>query len=485
MARSGLAVALSVGLVALIAAACSAEEIVEKTPLDAFCEAMGGVAAKCQGTCDDTLRRDCGAVATNLTADAMQRATDCFLSGRCADVCLSKALVDLPRSPAKESIRDAYCGTCAKGQTDCVATFFSPQTPSNQGGPGAPLLPYADATGARVAADCAAQEGCQLGFSACALDATKRGMQGLGSESAECLVRGLFEEGETKRAPDGGAIVVTCTPANCSGCCRDDLCLGGTAKDACGKGGGTCETCSGTATCEASACKVPCGPDTCAGCCSGNTCVLGDQKDACGRAGAACTKCGASFSCSEGACVDTSCKATCAGCCSGSNCLGGTTGSACGKGGNACIACGKGLTCSAMGCTLDPNALFNVVVQSALIPVKNKQNSSWDVLNGLPDPYAKAYSALGTTSHSGQTGYFIDTTYPQWGYTILRDVPARELLNSFSLEVWDDDSDFDDVVGGCAIKLDATMFDGALRTRTCPATPSNVEIYVSFRLVAK
>lgn len=485
MARQGLAATLSVGLVALVAAACSAEEIVEKTPVDAFCEAMGGVAAKCQGGCEDTLRRDCGGVAENLTQAAMQRATDCFLSGRCADVCLSKALVDLPRTSAKDAIRDAYCGTCAKGQSDCQASFFSPQTPSSQGGPGAPLLPYADTASSRVVAECASVEGCQLGFSACALDATKRGMQRLSSESAECLVRGLFEEGETKRAPDGGAIVVTCTPGNCPGCCRDDLCLAGTGKDACGKGGGTCETCSGTATCEASACKVPCGPDTCAGCCAGNTCVEGNEKAACGKAGLACTACGSSFVCSEGSCVDTSCKATCAGCCAGSTCLGGTSGSACGKAGNACVDCGKGRTCSATGCALDTNALFDVVLQSAVVPVLNKQGAAWDPFGGLPDPYGKAFSSLGAASHSGTTRLLTDTAAPQWAETILRDVPARELLNSFSLELWDDDYDSDDVIGGCAVRLDAAMFDGSLRTARCAATPSGVELQVTFRLVAK
>jgi hypothetical protein len=49
----------------------------------------------------------------------------------------------------------------------------------------------------------------------------------------------------------------------------------------------------------------------------------------------------------------------------------------------------------------------------------------------------------------------------------------------------DDDYDFDDTIGGCAIKLDTTMFDGALKTARCPVTVSGVEFSVVFKLVAK
>lgn len=486
MTRLRFSLAATLTLVGLVAVACSAEVPTTSTPEESFCEAMAGVRDKCPAGCEEVLRSDCSKVAGAIKPEALRKATDCFLSGACASVCLSKTLVDLPASEGQTTLRSRYCGTCAQGQSDCATTFYASQTPSTQGGVGAPLLPFADGVLTNVGNDCAATEGCQLGFSSCSLESVKRAMGGIVSPaSAECLVRGLRSEDAERRAPDGGAIVVTCTKQNCAGCCRDDLCLVGTDKNACGKGGGSCETCSGTATCEASACKVPCGPETCAGCCENNVCNDGTTKDVCGKGGKACTKCGASFVCTDQSCVDASCKATCAGCCSGSTCLGGTSATACGKTGNACVDCGKGRTCSPTGCTLDTNALFDVLLSAASVPLVNKSGGSWDFNGGLPDPYAKAFSSLGTSSHSGTTSFIADTTFPQWNAAVLTQVPARELLSSFSVELYDDDYDFDDLIGGCPIRLDASMFDGSLKSAKCPATPSGVEITLYFRLVAK
>ncbi len=486
MTRVRFSVAASLVVAGIVAAACSAEAPPTSTPAATFCDAMAAVRDKCQGGCEDALRADCPRVAGTLQASALQKATDCFLSGACGSVCLSKTLVDLAPTEGHASIRSKYCGTCAQGQPTCETSFYAAQTPSTQGGPGTALLPFADGITRNVSADCAASEGCQLGYSACSLASTKRALAGgVTADAAECLVGGLRAEAAERRAPDGGAIVVTCTKQNCPGCCRDDLCLGGTDKNACGKGGGSCETCSGTATCEAAACKIACGPDTCAGCCENNECKEGTQKDTCGKAGKACTKCGASLLCSDQTCVDTSCKATCAGCCSGATCLGGASAGACGKAGNTCIDCGKGRTCSAAGCTLDSNAPFDVLLVSASVPLFNKAGASWDFNGGLPDPYAKAFSSLGTTTHSGTTVFIADTTFPQWNTVVLAQVPARELLSSFSFEVWDDDYDFDDAMGVCPIRLDASMFDGALKSVRCPATPSGVAHTVFFRLVAK
>ena len=122
---------------------------------------------------------------------------------------------------------------------------------------------------------------------------------------------------------------------------------------------------------------------------------------------------------------------------------------------------------------------------SAVIPSLNKAGGAWDTFGGLPDPYARAYSAFSGVSHSGATTFVADTLTPQWGTVVLAQVPARELLNSFSVELMDDDYDFDDTIGGCAIKLDASMFDGALKSARCPATVSGVEFSVVFKLVAK
>ncbi len=483
--RLGLAASVTVASLVL---ACSAEVPVQPTPVEAFCDAVAATRDKCAAACDEVIRADCTKIAGALHPGALAKATDCFLSGACSNVCLSKTLVDLTPTSGQTAIRSAYCTTCASGQSECETKFFESPRPSTVGGPGTQLLPFADEATKSVAADCASKEGCQLGFPACSLDSAKRALTGqLGQSSAECLVNGLRGQEGERRAPDGGAATVTCTSANCAGCCRDDLCLLGSTKDACGRGGAACETCSGTATCEEAACKLPCGPDTCGGCCDGNTCVEGTAASACGKGGAACTKCGSSFVCSDQTCIDTSCKATCQGCCSGSTCLGGTAANACGKSGNACVDCGKGRTCGAggSGCTLDQAAPFDVVMVSAVIPPLNKAGGAWDTFGGLPDPYARAYSALSGVSHSGATAYVADTLTPQWGTVVLAQVPARELLNSFSVELMDDDYDFDDTIGGCAIKLDASMFDGALKTARCPATVSGVEFSVVFKLVAK
>ncbi len=494
MARSlssGALAAPLVGAVLVLAVlACSAEAPPPTvSPEERLCEAMASTAQKCGEGCEGVLRAECGRLAKALHPEGLTTATDCFLSGACSSVCLSKALSGLAPTQGQVAIRAAYCKTCAKGQADCEPKFFEAPRPSAAGGPGTQLLPFSDAVTGAIAADCAADEGCQLGFPPCSLESVKKGLtEAVGAPAAECLVRGLKAEEGERRAPDGGAIVVTCTAKNCAGCCRDDLCLVGDAKDACGTRGAACETCSGTSTCEASACKAPCGPDNCTGCCENNVCVEGFAKEACGRAGASCQKCGAAFVCAEQTCVDTSCKATCAGCCSGSTCLGGGSATACGKAGNACVDCGKGRTCSgtAQGtCALDPTALFDVTVTSASLPLRSKSGGAWDFYENLPDPYAKAYSSLGTTSHSGTTATISDTTSPQWTVPVLTAVPARELLNSFSVEVWDDDYDFDDFVGGCAIRLDASMFDGAVRSVSCPATPSGSPLTVRFRLVAR
>lgn len=482
--RGALAASL---LGAVLVVACSAEAPPPTaSPEEGLCDAMEATAAKCGDGCELVLRGECAKLAKALHPAALTTATDCFLSGACSSVCLSKALSGLAPSEGQVALRAAYCGTCAKGQADCDAKFFEVPRPASPGGPGIQLLPFSDPVTSTIAADCASEEGCQLGFPPCSLQSVKKGLtEAVGASAAECLVRGLKAEEGERRAPDGGAIVVTCTSKNCAGCCRDDLCLVGDAKEACGTGGVACETCSGTSTCEGSACKAPCGPDNCAGCCDNNVCLEGFAKEACGKAGSTCKVCAAAFVCSEQTCIDTSCKATCAGCCSGSTCLTGGGATSCGKSGNACVDCGRGRTCGQGTCALDLAALFDVTITSATLPLRTKSGGAWDFYENLPDPYARAYSSVGATSHSGTTAFISDTTSPQWTAPVLTNVPARELLNSFSVEVWDDDLDYDDFIGGCAIKLEASMFDGNVRSATCPATPSGSVITVRFKLLAR
>jgi hypothetical protein len=75
-----------------------------------------------------------------------------------------------------------------------------------------------------------------------------------------------------------------------------------------------------------------------------------------------------------------------------------------------------------------------------------------------------------------------DTTSPFWIETPLKRVDARELMNNLSFEIWDDDVDASDYIGGCKIPVTADMFDGSLRSHTCAASGSTVEVTVYFRL---
>lgn len=48
-----------------------------------------------------------------------------------------------------------------------------------------------------------------------------------------------------------------CSPMNCTGCCRNNICRGGNEDEACGYDGRLCQECQVTATCET--------PGTCVG----------------------------------------------------------------------------------------------------------------------------------------------------------------------------------------------------------------------------
>ncbi len=477
---------LATGLLGvLLVSACSAEQD-EPPTVETLCSTMQLARENCQGDCEDILLADCEKVARALHPAALATAMNCFASGACSGVCLGKALASLPPTEGQGALARTYCATCAPGQADCASRFYERSAGSSSAGPGTQILPFADDVTRGVASECAAKEGCQIGFSSCALGITQNQLERtLGARTSECLLTG-FKGGGPRATPDGGAIILKCTPQNCRGCCRDDLCLAGGDKEACGKGGKSCETCPGSATCEAAACKVPCGPDNCPGCCESGVCQTGTTSAACGQGGRPCSKCGVQLACTDRRCVDVSCKATCAGCCAAFGCQAGTLATACGKSGNACVDCGRGRTCSVGGCVLDEGALFDVEMVSAQLPATNKTGAAWDPFSGLPDPWVSGFSTLGSSSHSGSTDfYLVDTLFPVWSTVVLTGVPARELLSSFSVEVWDDDYDFDDYVGGCVIKLDAGMFDGALKTARCPATPSGVEFTLNFRLKAR
>lgn len=167
----------------------------------------------------------------------------------------------------------------------------------------------------------------------------------------------------------------TCTPSSCPrGCCdSSDTCRAGTARDACGTFGETCDDCprEGFPLCDVGARSCArtvdtCDSSTCAdGCCSiingSPVCLRGNQDAACGNGGQACQACtdvGLACDGTLGACVGQPCNAeTCPdGCCLGNQCQSGLDATTCGGGGNECENCAS----TGRACTDNPEGTGGV-----------------------------------------------------------------------------------------------------------------------------
>lgn len=449
-----------------------------------FCAAAKASSAKCTEptSCDTQLGTDCASLDKVLSPTSVAAAKDCLESGICGVAsCVSRSKKSSVPTAAHKTLADDFCQFCAPNLQDCAANFYKRGSKSA----GLVVLPYSAEIAKAVDDECTGTDGCQAKFSTCAREVIARvAAEKVDATTADCVVEGLGkDESETLLGPNGKPQAVTCTPANCNGCCRDDKCETGNTSVACGVGAKACETCSPSSKCTSGVCKEPCGPNTCEGCCSGDTCVPGTATAACGEKGAACTKCGGSFICSNHTCVDGSCQATCTnGCCSATGCQPGNKASACGTGGEGCIDCGVGRTCSAAACQLDRTSLWDVYISFAVVPDKNKAGQSWDPFNGPPDPYLKVFTSEGTSIHSGQTSVAMNTTFPFWAETPVKGVKASELLANTSIEIWDSDIDFDDYIGGCKLALKPAIFDGSLQNQVCPATTTGVSVKVYFRI---
>ncbi len=197
--------------------------------------------------------------------------------------------------------------------------------------------------------------------------------------------------GVTTSVAGGCAPPLTCSPANCDGCCTNGTtCVLNTSSNLCGAKGSACTSCPAGLSCSPQGtCGTP-GPDggfgggggfggsggfgggtssggsggsgscsvaNCNGCCANGTCLDFAQQSAanCGSGGQVCLACNAGNSCSSGVCSSSaSCSpSNCpSGCCQGNTCLSTSqqTTSACGKSGAVCAACGSGKTCSAGSC---------------------------------------------------------------------------------------------------------------------------------------
>ena len=474
--------AIAVALLVLPLPACSSSPSPE-APKD-FCGVAAASTEKCKdpASCDTQLTSDCASLPKVLSASTVSAAKDCLESGICGvATCVSRAQNGAVATAAHKTLAEDFCMYCAPSLADCVTNFYKRGSKSA----GLAVLPYSEEIAKAVDDECTGQTGCRAKFTTCARDVIARVVaEKVDPTTADCIVQGFAQDdAQAPVGPDGKPAVVTCTPANCSGCCRDDKCEKGDAADACGASAKACEICSPTSKCTSGVCKEPCGPNTCRGCCDGDSCVDGTGTTTCGEHGAACTKCAGTFVCSNHTCIDGSCQATCTnGCCSATGCQPGNAAKACGAGGEGCVDCGVGRTCSAAACQLDRTSLWDVYISFAVVPDKNKSGASWDVLAGAPDPYLYVFTSEGTSSHSGQTTVLTDTTFPFWAQTPVTGVKASELLANTSIEIWDSDVDFDDFMGGCKLALTPAIFDGSLQSQVCPPTASGVEVKVYFRI---
>jgi hypothetical protein len=429
----------------------------------------------------------CAMLPMALSDSAVAAAKDCLESGICGVAsCVSRSRKGATTGAAHKKLADDFCQSCAPNLQDCGATFYKRGSKSA----GLIMLPYSDDVVTAVDDACTGQAGCQAKFTTCAAGVIANTVgQKLDPTTADCIVSAFHsDDGEAPVGPDGKPQVVTCTPANCPGCCREDKCEKGDSTSACGVGAKGCEICSATSKCSAGACIEPCGPNTCSGCCDGDNCIrAATSNDQCGEKGGKCQKCSAMFAgagiCSNHTCIDGSCQATCTnGCCTAAGCQPGTATNACGTGGEGCVDCGVGRTCTAATCQLDRTSLWDVYISFAVVPSTDKNGASWDPLGGAPDPYCKVFTNEGTSVHSGQTSVVTDSTVPFWAETPVKGVKASELLSNTSIEIWDSDIEFDDYIGGCQLTLTPDIFDGSLQSQVCPAGPSSVEVKIYFRI---
>ena len=486
MKLPSVAVALVAALLVVVLASAGCKSSTSSDTPEDFCFAARSANLKCKepSGCDATLGNSCTALPKALSPSSLAAAKDCLDSGVCGVAsCISRSAKSAAPTAAHKKLAEDFCTYCAPSVADCVATFYKRGSKSA----GLAVLAYSEVVAAAVDDGCTGQDGCQAKFQSCAagIIADKIGAD-VDADVASCVAEAFAnDEPETPLGPDGKPQAVTCTAANCKGCCRDDKCETGDVVTGCGVGAKACELCSGAAKCLSGKCKEPCSPNNCNGCCDGDTCVPGTATASCGAKGEACERCAGSFVCSNHTCIDGSCLATCTnGCCSATGCKPGNTAAACGTGGEGCVDCGVGRICTAASCVLDRTSLWDFYISFASVPDVDKNGKAWDLLNGAPDPYLLVFSSEGTTSHSGVTTTKTDSTVPFWQETPLTSVKASELLSNTSIEIWDyDELNNDDFIGGCELPLTPALFDESLLSYfKCPASASGVSVEVWYRL---
>lgn len=282
-------------LIAIAAAGCSRTEILSSGPNDAALVVTTDAGAVPEASADAH-----PGDATSSTPDGPAPGVDAGAPSLCNSTTCPKGCCQTDGTCVMSFDNTSACGyggeacaVCAPGDV-CSAACWHNQTncgPSN----------------------CA---GCCFGVSMCATGENDLYCGRHGEDCERCVPS--EGTGQCVLFPGGGGAcngAPSCggtglVGAGCPGCCADGACMVGLEDNQCGVDGVPCLACPAGQQCVAAMgnggqCAVvdTCGPASCPGCCDGDTCVYGNQDAACGTGGAACVDCSSSHrSCITGAC---------------------------------------------------------------------------------------------------------------------------------------------------------------------------------------
>ena len=224
---------------------------------------------------------------------------------------------------------------------------------------------------------------------------------------------------------DAGLCVESCTPSCAGKECGGDGC------------GGSCGTCPGTAPicndfgqcvfeCIADCTGRECGTDGCGGSCG--TCP--DAAPNCSKEGLCYADCVPD--CTGKECGDNGCDGSC-GTCTNGICLEGVCG--CETNDD----CDENSICYQDQCVTAYGREYRLTFESAQISENKSDNSDWDTLGGMPDPFV----SYKFDDEEGNTATVDDTLQPEWDDFI--DVVLSQ-TQTIVMTVMDEDlSDHDEI----------------------------------------
>lgn len=112
------------------------------------------------------------------------------------------------------------------------------------------------------------------------------------------------------------------------------------------------------------------------------------------------------------------------------------TGKDCGDDGcgKTCGTCGKGYECALGKCDLDPDGLWSVTAQNAVVAP-----GTWDGDGSAPDPYFCLYGLTSPGPTCTTNDPAPETYAPTWNQVIVTSAKASDLLKGLDLEMKDED----------------------------------------------